>query len=347
MTVLPSRSIYLVRHGSPDKAFEIRDETLRPPGEGEVSISVEASGINFADILARQGLYPEAPKPPCILGYEVVGSIEKVGPEVDQLKPGDRALAFTRFGGYASRVVVPQTNVIPIPDTMNAGVATALGTQYCTAWYAAEKMVTLQEGDRVLIQAAAGGVGSALAQIAKRRGCIIFGTAGSNSKLEYLKELGVDHPINYRENDFAEEITRILGDQGLDVVFDSIGGKTFLKGKRLLGAGGRIVTFGVAQMAGKRKSYLRPILTFIGFGLIHALPLLVKSQGVIGVNLLRIADKKPEVLRQCMKEVMGLAIENELRPKVGAIFPAEKIADAHAFVENRASTGKVILDWTV
>ncbi len=340
-----SRAIYLVRQGSPEKAFEIREEDPRPPGETEVGIKVEASGINFAEVLARQGLYPDAPKPPCILGYEVAGKVDETGPDVTLVKPGDRVLAFTRFGGYASYVVVPQIHVIPIPETMDARTATALAAQYCTAWFAAEKMAPLQEGDRVLIQAAAGGVGSALVQIAKRHRCVVFGTAGSDSKLDYLRELGVDYPINYRKSDFAEEVTRITGGAGLDVVFDSIGGTTFLKGRRLLGTGGRIVTLGVAQMAGKRKNLFRALKTCIGFGLLHALPLLVKSQGVIGVNMLRIADHKPEILRQCMMAVMELARRNELKPKVGAVFPAEQIANAHAFVENRESMGKVVLYW--
>jgi len=153
------KSIYLVRYGSSDQAFEIREEEDPFPREGEVTLRVEASGLNFADVLARLGLYQDAPKIPCVLGYEVVGRIDRVGSGVERVRAGDRVTAFTRFGGYASHVVVDSRAVVSIPEDMDAGVAAALATQYCTAWYAAEEMVRLHKGDHVLIQAAAGGVG--------------------------------------------------------------------------------------------------------------------------------------------------------------------------------------------
>ena len=340
------KSIYLVRYGSSYQAFEIREEEDPFPREGEVTLRVEASGLNFADVLSRLGLYQDAPKIPCVLGYEVVGRIDRVGSGVEGVRAGDRVAAFTRFGGYASHVVVDSRVVVPIPEDMNAGVAAALTTQYCTAWYAAEEMVRLHKGDHVLIQAAAGGVGMALVQIAKRRGCIIFGTAGSKSKLEVLEEMGVDHPINYRDNDFAAEINKICGDQGLDVVFESLGGKVFKKSLDLLGSGGRIVTLGVAQMVGKRGSVFRSLKTVLGFGLFHPVRFLLKSQSMIGVNMLRIADNHPEILQRCQKNVMDLARQGELSPKVGGIFPAEQISEAHEFLGMRKSVGKVILKWT-
>jgi NADPH:quinone reductase-like Zn-dependent oxidoreductase len=339
------KSIYLVRHGPAKSAFEIREEKEPLPREGEVLIEVEASGLNFADVLARWGLYPDAPRIPCVLGYEVVGRVVEIGNGVENFRYGDRVLAFTRFGGYASKVAANATAVVEISEEMDAGAAAALATQYCTAWFAAEEMVRLFPGDRVLIQAAAGGVGTALVQIARRRGCVVFGTAGSPSKLDYLAEIGVDYPLNYLEKNFAREVRSICGDRGLDVVFDSIGGKTFRQGFHLLGSGGRIVSLGVAGMAGNRLDFLRVLRTVAGFGLFHGLQLLSNSKSVIGVNMLRIAEDRPEVLQRCMRNVVGLAEQGELNPKVGGEYPAEKIAEAHEFLGMRKSTGKVILKW--
>jgi NADPH:quinone reductase-like Zn-dependent oxidoreductase len=339
------KSIYLVQYGDSKNAFELREEKDPQPGAGEVLIEVEASGVNFADVLARRGLYPDAPKMPCVLGYEVVGRVVEAGAGVEALSVGDRVLAFTRFGGYASQVAVPALGAVKISEAMSAEEATALATQYCTAWFAGEEMVRLFPGDHVLVQAAAGGVGTALVQIAKRRGCVVFGTAGSASKLDYLREIGVDHPINYRQKDFAKEVRSVCGDRGVDVVFDSIGGKTFRQGYHLLSSGGRIVTFGVAGMTGSRLDWLRVLRTVLGFGWFHGLGHLSNSKSVIGVNMLKIAENKPEVLQRCMRAVVDLTEKGELSPKAGGAYPAERIADAHAFLEMRQSTGKVVLLW--
>jgi NADPH2:quinone reductase len=339
------KSIYLVRCGDSKNAFEMREENDPAQREGEVLINVEASGLNFADVLARRGLYPDAPKLPCVLGYEAVGRVVGVGDGVDTLSAGDRVLAFTRFGGYTDKIVAHSTAVVNIPEEMPAGVAAALATQYCTAWYAAEEMVRLKSGDHVLIQAGAGGVGTALVQIAKRRDCVVFATASSQAKLDFLKSLGVDHPINYRQKDFAREVRNVSGSRGLDVVFDSIGGKTFRKGYSLLGSGGRIVAFGVAGMTGNRSNFFRILRTVLGFGFFHGLPLISNSKSVLGVNMLRIADDRPDVLQRCMVAVIDSAEKGELTPKVGGVFPADQIAEAHEFLEMRKSTGKIILQW--
>ncbi len=339
------KSIYLVRNGDSKTAFEMREAKDPVPGDGEVLITVEASGLNFADVLARRGLYPDAPGKPCVLGYEVVGRIAGVGAGVEALNAGDRVLAFTRFGGYADTIVAHWTTNVKIPEEMPAGVAAALATQYCTAWYAAEEMVRLKAGDHVLIQAGAGGVGTALVQIAKRRGCVVFATVGSEAKLDYLKSLGVDHRINYRQEDFAKVVQKVSGHRGLDVVFDSIGGKTFRKGYNLLGSGGRIVVCGVAGMTGHRLNFPRILRTVLGFGIFHSLALISNSKSVLGVNMLRIAEGRPEVLQRCMQAVVGLTEKGELSPKVGGVFPADQIAEAHEFLEMRESTGKIILNW--
>lgn len=214
------KAIVLVRKGVPEIAFELRETKMPEPLPNQVLIKVEAFGLNFADIMARNGLYDDAPPMPSVLGYDVVGRIVKSGEKVTGLKEGQRVLALTRFGGYAEFVATDARAVIPVSETISAGEATALATQYSTAYYCAEEVTTLHEGDHVLIHAAAGGVGTALVQMARNKGCIIYGTA-SAGKMKHLEEQGVNFPVNYREIDFAKAIQAIAGKRGVDVIFDN------------------------------------------------------------------------------------------------------------------------------
>lgn len=261
------------------------------------------------------------------------------------LTVGQRVAAFTRFGGYATRVVAPEAGVVPIPEDMEPGVALALTVQYCTAYHVAEHVTTMFEGDHVLVQAAAGGVGTALVQLAKRRGCIVYGTAGSAEKLKYLRELGVDHPINYREENFYEKIKAMRGKQGIDKVFDSLGGKAFKQGYKLLGPGGTIVGFGNASRSNSMRNVFGDLKTLFGFGFYSAAFVLVDSKAVVGVNMLRIADHKPAVLKQCLEAVVALAAAGEVKPTIGAEFSHDKLGDAHEYVATRKSIGKVFVKW--
>jgi NADPH:quinone reductase-like Zn-dependent oxidoreductase len=337
------KTITLVKHGKAEKAFELRETATPTPSENEVLIRVEAFGLNFADVMARYGLYKEAPPLPSVLGYEVVGHIEKKGSAVTGLQNGQRVVAFTRFGGYADFAIADAIAVTPIPDTMDIGIAAALATQYCTAFYASEILGNVQAGEHVLVQAAAGGVGTALVQLAKRKKCIVYGTASSPEKLEYLRSQGVDYPINYVTQDFYTEIKKIRP-AGVDIVFDSVGGKTFRNGRKLLDHGGRILGFGGSEsMTGANMFSM--IKMAASFGLLHPVPLMMQSKSVMGVNMLRIAESKPTVLQHCLKTVAALVITGELKPHVGGVFPVEKIADAHAFLESRKSIGKIVVKW--
>jgi NADPH:quinone reductase-like Zn-dependent oxidoreductase len=304
---------------------------------------VEAFGLNFADVIARHGKYKDAPPMPAVLGYEVVGRIEAVDKEVTHLQPGQRVTAFTRFGGYAEYAVTDAKATARIPDDMDAGVAAALATQYCTAWFCVEEMVHLHPGDQVLVQAAAGGVGTALTQLCKRRGCVVYGTGGSEEKLAYITSNGADHAINYNTQDFAEEIRKI-SKRPIDVVFDSIGGTVFRKSKSLLGAGGRIIGYGAAEQM-EKKTIFGTIRLLFDFGFTNPVFLLMASKSVLGVNMLRVADERPDVIQRCLQSVVALATVKEIQPHVGGRFKSTEIAEAHAFLESRKSTGKIIVTW--
>lgn len=335
----------LAKFGTPEKAFELREANIPVPRPHEVCIEAEAFGINFADIMARQGLYQDCPPLPAVIGYEVVGRIHAVGAQVQGFKVGQRVTGLTRFGGYAQYAVTDARATVHIPDDMPVGVAAALATQYATAYFCAEEMVRLHPGDHVLVQAAAGGVGTALVQLAKRRGCIVYGTAGSESKLEYLRKQGVDFPINYSTQDFEKVIRGHVGDRGLDVVFDSIGGTPVKKARRLLGAGGRIVCYGAAEMTGSGMNIFKKIQVAAGFGFGSPISMLMTSKAFIGVNMLRIADHRPETIQRVLKEVTALVTSGVLTPVVGREFSYNELAEAHKYVETRQSVGKVVVKW--
>jgi NADPH:quinone reductase-like Zn-dependent oxidoreductase len=339
------KTIAIVRYGSPETAFEFREAPTPRPHEGQVLIKVDAFGLNFADVMARTGLYREAPKIPFVPGYDVVGRIEDSGPGVKGRKVGERVVAFTRFGGYAQYAVTDERAVIPVREDVGHGPAAALATQYCTAYYAACEVTNLFAGERVLVHAAAGGVGTALVQLAQLKRCEIFGTAGSDEKLGFLKKVGVHHPINYRTRDFVDEVQKILNGERLDVVFDSLGGKTYKRGNSLLGTGGRIISYGIAERSGRKGGIFRTLKLAFDFGFMHPIGLIMNSRAAIGVNMLRLADDKPHVLGRCLQAVMQLADEGKLNPHPGAVYKADQIAEAHRLLEGRTSVGKIVVEW--
>ncbi|MEY4927651.1 MAG: hypothetical protein RI894_2087 [Bacteroidota bacterium] len=332
----------LVRNGDAATAFEVREQAIPSPKKGEIVIKTEAFGLNYADVMARLGLYQDAPPLPAVLGYEVVGRIHALGEDVSGFQLGDRVVAMTRFGGYADYAMTQASACAAIPDTMQAGVAAALATQYITAYHAACEQTNLQQGEHVLIHAAAGGVGIALVQIAKQKGCIVYGTCGSDEKIAFLKTLGVDFPINYTKEDWTAVVKNLRGKEGLDVIFDSLGGSSVSKGFKALGAGGRFIGYGAANMAGESKNMLRVLKTVIGFGLYSPIQFLGSSKAFIGINMLRIADSRPEIIKRCLDTVIKLAKDGHIAPYIGGEFPASDLAKAHDFLGRRSSIGKVI-----
>ena len=339
------KAAFLVKTGIPETAFEIREVDKPRPEPGQVLLKVEGFGINFADVMARLGFYRDAPALPAILGYDVVGRVEAVGPGVDQTLVNNRVTAFTRFGGYAEYAVTDVRTIATISEQVEAGVAVALSTQYCTAYFLVEEMAPIQPNDFVLIHAAAGGVGTALVQLAIHGGAVVFGTAGSDEKLGYLKEAGVHYPINYRKVDFTAEVRKVIGPtKGLDVIFDPVGGDSVKKGYRLLGAGGRLVAFGASSMT-EANSIFGKIKLLLGFGIYHPVGLLTNSRGIIGVNLLRVADQRPEKIQRVLKKVVKMNQQGILIPKVGGVFPVDQLSEAHRLLESRESTGKIVVKW--
>jgi NADPH:quinone reductase-like Zn-dependent oxidoreductase len=340
------KSYYIVKNGEADVAFELREEPIPAFEHGKVRVATEGFGINFADVMARKGLYQDAPPLPCVVGYESVGrTLDAYTYNGVTVAEGTRVLAFSRFGGYSTHVVSEASAVKPIPEDMPIGEALALAVQYCTAYHAVYECANIFPEDHVLVQAAAGGVGTALVQLLQLKGCTIYGTAGSDKKLELLREQGVHHPINYTTQDFETVIRAKLSKRGLDVVFDSLGGSSFAKGFKSLGKGGRIVAYGAAEQVGGGFQLWNTLKMAANFGVFSPIQLLMNSKAMIGVNMLHIADERPHVLARNMQAVIELWKQGKIKPVVGGTFPASQLAEAHRFVESRQSMGKVVVVW--
>lgn len=334
------RAIWITKLGGPE-VLQVREGPDPAPGPGEVRIRVQASGLNFADILARVGLYPAAPKPPCVVGYEVAGVVDQVGAAVTSLRAGARVLALTHFGGHADVVCVPADALVMLPDTVSFETAAALPVNYLTAYHMVTRSAWLRPGDSVVVHMAAGGVGLALLNLCRRIGGItLFGTS-SASKHGVLREHGCAHPIDYRTADYAAEVKRLTNGQGVDAVFDPLGGRDWRRGYSLLKPGGRLVAYGFANLqSGGKRSLLRILPQLLAMPRFSPLQLLSGGRTVAGVSL-SAAWGAP--LRQDLEEIVGMAARGEVKPVIDSVFEFNRVADACHRLEARLNVGKVLL----
>jgi NADPH:quinone reductase-like Zn-dependent oxidoreductase len=341
------RAVVIPRTGPPE-VLRVEERPDAPaPAAGEVRTAVKAAGINFADTMARTGMYPDAPPVPSVVGYEVAGDVESVGDGVEELKPGDRVMAGTKFGGYAELVTVPSGQALALPGHLTFEQGAAVPVNYGTAYAALMIMGGLRKGDRVLIHAAAGGVGIAATQIAASVGAEIFGTA-SPSKHEAIAAQGVAHPIDYRNADFETEVRRLTGGEGVDVIMDAIGPSSFRKDYRLLRPGGRLVMYGASEIqqgekrdlvAGLRALASMPTTTLPWW---KSIGIMNENKGVFGLNMLHWWNQEGSLDR--MMEPLAEGLENgTLTPVVAESFPFDRAADAHRYIGERRNVGKVVL----
>jgi NADPH:quinone reductase-like Zn-dependent oxidoreductase len=335
------RRIWIPRIGAP-QVLEVREEPDPDPGAGEVRVRVAAAGINFADIMARMGLYPDSPKLPAVVGYEVAGTVDQLGAGVDDLEVGTRVVAMTRFGGYSDTIVAPRDQVIVLEGDLPLEKAAAVPVNYLTAWIMLIRLGNLQQGERVLIHAAAGGVGQAALQLAKWRGAEVYGTA-SPGKHARLRELGVAHCIDYTSQDFEAEIRRLTGGKGVHLIIDAVGGKSFSRSYRSLAPLGRLFLFGASSFApGKRRSVLKALSGLMALPKFKPVPLMNENRGVFGVNMGHLWEEG-EALRAMLREILGLIDEGVLDPVVDRSFRFDEAAAAHEYIQDRKNFGKVVL----
>ncbi len=336
------RAAFVTRYGGPD-VFQIQETETPEPGPDQIQIQVKAIGLNFADVLMRTGIYPNTPKPPFIPGMEFSGFVSETGANVLSLKPGDRVMGYSRTGSHAEYVVVNQKMAGPIPESMSFEEAASFLINYLTAYHGLFTLGKLQPNEKVLVHAAAGGVGLAVIQLAKHYNGEVFGTIGSEFKRNIANEQGLDHCINYTNENFATVIKQITNGYGVDVVMDAVGGRVFRPGWKLLAPMGRYIIYGIADAMGKDSfSYLRASKSLLTMPPILLTSLISSNKTIAGFNLSTLTGKA-SYLRKAADELLDLYSKGVVKPVIGKIFPFEQIIDAHAHLQQRESVGKVVV----
>ena len=335
------KQVWIPRFGEPE-VLEIREAPDPKPKAGQVRVRVQASGINFADILARMGLYPDAPKLPAVVGYEVTGTVDGVGEGVEGFSDGDRVVSMTRFGGYSDVICVPQAAVRLIPDALDFEGAASIPVNYLTAWLMLVRLGNVRPGEKVLVHACAGGVGLAAVQICRHFGAEIIGTA-SEGKHQRLLDMGVSACIDYRTLDFQDEVKRLTDDRGVDIALDAVGGESFRKSYKSLADLGRLFIFGVSSLApGTKRSWISALAGLSKMKPFKPLHLMSHNKGVYGVNLGHLWHRGDE-LTTMLGQILDLFADGTFKPVVDRSFPFSEAAAAHRYIQERKNFGKVVL----
>lgn len=341
---MESKAFFLTKTGAAAEAFDLRSFNTPELKGAEVLVETEAFGLNYADVMARRGLYREAPPFPCVVGYEVVGKVIACGPEASTENLNKRVIAFCRFGGYSKHVVTNDYATVAVGDQDPVELL-ALCTQGVTAYYMAEYLAPVHSIDRVLIHAAAGGVGSILIQLAKLKGAEVIAKVGQKNKEQFVRDLGADHVVNYRTSEYSDQVKAILGNGRLDISYNPVAGSTHKKDMALLGSGGRMIIFGGSELANGKWGILSKLNFVRKMGFMTPIALMMRSKNILGVNMLKIADNKPRVLEHCLKSVVELYSEGKIKPQVGGSYTSDQMAEAHTALESGKTTGKLGVIW--
>ena len=333
------RQLVIPRYGPPE-VLEVREAPEPRVAPGTVRIRVHAAGINFSDLLARQGLYPDAPKPPCTVGYEVAGAVDAVGDGVTSFRPGDLVVATTKFGGQSELVVAPASSVFPLPPGWTFEQGAAFPVVYLTAHHMLVRVAAVQRGETVLVHAAAGGVGLAVAELGRILGLRVLGLA-SASKHDVLREYGVE-PLDGRDPRWYDAV-RAAAPRGVDVVLDAVGGDSWRHGYRLLAPAGRMVCYGASALSeGPRRNLLKILWQVLRFPRFGPLALMSDNRSVAGVNLGHLWNER-ELVEPQVKALLEYARAGKLTPRVDRAFPLAEAAAAHQYIHERRNVGKVVL----
>jgi NADPH:quinone reductase-like Zn-dependent oxidoreductase len=335
------RQIVTTANGDID-ALKVQEKPDPTPRDDEVVIHVRAAGLNFADILARQGLYPDGPPKPCVMGYEVSGVVDAVGKDVNSSFLGKSVVALTRFGGQSEMIAVKATQIFEKPEKLTFEQAAAIPVNYLTAYALIVVMGSLHEGESILIHNAGGGVGLAALDIAKKIGAVTYGTA-SSGKHKFLTERGLDHPIDYRNQDWQPQLMQLTNGRGVDLIIDPIGGVHWKKSYASLRHTGRLGMFGVSTASANGISgKLKMLKAVVQMPRFHPLGLLNKNRGVFGLNLGHMWHE-PEKVALWMRDILRGVEEEWIQPHVDQAFSFDDVGKAHRRLEERKNIGKVIL----
>ena len=333
------RAILLRGPGRPG-SLRLGEHPEPVPAAGQLLVQVRAAGVNFADVLARQGLYPEAPPYPHIPGLETSGEVIALGAGVEGFRVGDRVVAYHLAGGYAERVTVPAAQAMRLPDSISFQSAAVLPVNYGTAWLALHRTGPVERGMRVFIHAAAGGVGLAAVDLARRAGLDVVAAASTHFKRERLMAEGVKHVVPSQRVRVDRVGRQLYTSPGFDIVLDSVGGRTIRSGLRALRPGGRLVTLGVGSLS--RRGLLGALLFVLSGPRVSYLDLLQESRGLYGVNLRRLLGSA-SLMRGVLETLIDAAARGEITPEPGRVLPLEEAALAHQLLESRRNVGKIVL----
>jgi len=339
------RTIVVERYGPPE-VLEVRESPEPTPKSGEALVRVHAVGVGFADLMQRMGIYPGTPKPPFVPGLEVAGVVERASSRSPGDRPplqvGERVAALPKLSGYAERVAAPAERIFRLPVGISFEEAAAIPLNYLTAYHIMFVMGNLQPGDHLLVHGVAGGVGGAAVQLAKAHNLKVFGTA-SSAKQEFLRQIGVDYPIDYTREDFVDVVRRTIPG-GIEMVMDPIGGKSFTKSYRCLGPMGRLVIFGFSAAAGPdgKRNLWRAAKAYVATRRYHPLKLMSDNTAIIGVHLGHL-ETRSAVLAKELDELFRLYSAGKIKPVIGKTFPLEEAAAAHRYIHSAQHVGKVVL----
>ncbi len=333
-----SRAWFVERYGGPERLV-LRARPDPAPGPGEVLVRTAAIGLNFADLFVRSGAYPRTPRPPFVPGMEISGTVEAIGEGTGDLSPGQPVVAVPIFGGHAEKVVVPASRVFVLPEGVDLVDAAAVSVVFLTARYACDR-ADVSRGDRVVVTAAAGGVGSALLQLLAGRGARTVALVGARAKLPICRTLGATEAGIYAETEAL--LDRAFGG-GADVVIDAVGGRLFRRLWGRLRPGGRYVIYGFAAASGARGiAKWTAVRELLSMGLLAPFALVQGCRTLIGFNLSLLPDRTGE-LRRAAAELLDAWKKGSIRPLLGPRFPFERLPDAHRALAGRGTTGKVIV----
>lgn len=335
------RAIVTTQNGD-ERVMKVEERPDPKPGTGAVLIRVKAAGLNFADILARQGLYPDGPKKPCVMGYEVAGIVESVGEGADANLIGKPVIASTRFGGQAELITVPAGQIFAKPESLSFEQAAAIPANYLTAWALVVVMGGLKKEESILIHNVGGGVGLAALEIARHIGARTFGTA-SPGKHSFLKQRGLDYAIDYRNQDWLSVLMDLTNGRGVELVIDPLGGSNWKKSYRALRATGRMGVFGLSEAsASGLRGKLRAMKALATMPRYNPVGLMNRNKGVFGLNLGHLWGEAEKVAIWANEIFRGVE-EGWIQPHVDRSFTFDQIQEAHRHMEGRKNTGKIIL----
>jgi NADPH:quinone reductase-like Zn-dependent oxidoreductase len=335
------RHVLLTRFAEPEQAFQIVEDDLFEPGRGQVRVKILATGLAYADVMMRKGFYPGMPRLPFTPGYDMVGIVDAVGPDIHDFSVGQMVAALTVFGSYSQYICLSTEFLVPVPSGVDPVEASNLPLNYVTAYQLLHRVARVKAGERILVYGAAGGVGTALLQLGKLAGLQVYGVA-SSSKQDLVMQLGAV-PLDYKQEDIVERVRALTGD-GVDAVFDAIGGAHLTQSFRTLRKGGRLVSFGMSSIPAGTSTpvalvrYVLPLLLRLVWWSV-----LPNARKAVFSDMGTTRKRHPAWIREDLAILLGLLAEGKIAPIIGKRLPLEDVVLAHMLLEHGQVEGKLVL----